>query len=460
MNFDPRMSSARPTPGTSRKQQQEEDNFLIMPEREIVGCINDIGIPFNLESLRKPNPQQIQQIYEFFAELLMNTTRNVVSPSMKAAADNLAGPYADIFSPDTRDLVGFFVTCRRLLANCGVADFALQDLFKPTHPRLVKQLSHVINFIRFRESQTNLIDQYYNKSEKTKERIDVLYAENQDKEDLLSTLEQNRQAAELAVRAKTARSNELKERLLELKRDQERVAIKVERMKEEQARLKALLEERTEQTMTVRQDAEKLRPYTTQSPAMLETSLRDMNISVTNDKALIEVFDRRARALQTSCDAFNTVTADIQTCVGLLTELGRDLAAEESTVQTAAKNRDALSERSNNVRDVERQERMLQKQLENVQRRTEKLRSVADERREAEGRKMEELKKVNEGIRKERSERGREMERRRVRIEQTEKKMADLKENIENEIQAAREEYVKMDSHIRLYIKEMEQSIS
>jgi kinetochore protein Nuf2 len=37
--------------------------------------------------------------------------------------------------------------------------------------------------------------------------------------------------------------------------------------------------------------------------------------------------------------------------------------------------------------------------------------------------------------------------------------MADLKENIENEVSSARDEYLKLESHIRLYITEMEQSI-
>lgn len=37
--------------------------------------------------------------------------------------------------------------------------------------------------------------------------------------------------------------------------------------------------------------------------------------------------------------------------------------------------------------------------------------------------------------------------------------MADLKENIENEIHSARDEYLKMDSHIQLYITEMEQAL-
>ncbi len=37
--------------------------------------------------------------------------------------------------------------------------------------------------------------------------------------------------------------------------------------------------------------------------------------------------------------------------------------------------------------------------------------------------------------------------------------MADLKENIEAEIQAAHDEYLKMDAHINLYMTGMEQVI-
>ena len=38
--------------------------------------------------------------------------------------------------------------------------------------------------------------------------------------------------------------------------------------------------------------------------------------------------------------------------------------------------------------------------------------------------------------------------------------MADLKEAIEQEVNSAKDEYLKMDSHIKLYINEMEQSIN
>ena len=65
--------------------------------------------------MQKPNPQQIQRILEWFGELLMNTNRDVVSPAMRAAAEELSGQYVEIFSADTRDLMGYFITLRRLL---------------------------------------------------------------------------------------------------------------------------------------------------------------------------------------------------------------------------------------------------------------------------------------------------------------------------------------------------------
>ncbi len=37
--------------------------------------------------------------------------------------------------------------------------------------------------------------------------------------------------------------------------------------------------------------------------------------------------------------------------------------------------------------------------------------------------------------------------------------MLDLKENIENEVHMAYDEYLKMEAHIKLYITEMEQTI-
>ncbi|CAD0094851.1 unnamed protein product [Aureobasidium vineae] len=455
MSMAPR-GSQQPSSQPRARKEDNEDAFMTL----IAGCISDIGIPFSIQDLQKPNPQQIQKVFEWLAELLMNTTREVVAPAMKAAAEDLCADDPErIFTADTRDLMGFFVTLRRLLLECGIKDFTFQDLYKPTHPRLVKIFSYVINFIRFRESQTSVIDEYFNSTERTKARIEELYNANQEKEEMLQEMQRNRKNVEQAMHDKEKKNSELKARLLELKKGQEKVAEKLDRVKSEQSRLKQALEDKQTQAINVRKEADKLRPYTQQSPAALETALRDLNANLTADKSEIDRLDRRTRALQTSTDTFTLLRDDVNGLSRLLEDLQTELKKEDEEASRANKHRDALSERSNNVREIERQERMLSKQLANIQERTNNLRQGAGAKAEEAKRRMESLKQTHSELGEERRKRGEEVERRRIRIEQTEKKMADLKENIDMEVQSAKEEYLKMESHIKLYITEMEQSL-
>ncbi|KAI9786577.1 MAG: kinetochore-associated Ndc80 complex subunit nuf2 [Candelina submexicana] len=462
MDFNPRISQQfRGTNQNNRGKKKEEDSdaFMRLSDDEIAGCISDIGVPFAPADLQKPNAQQIQMVFEWFAELLMNATRETVEPAMKAAAEDVCGEYMDIVPGDTRNLMGFFVSLRKLLLECGITDFSFQDLLKPTHDRLVKIFSYIINFVRFRESHTATIDEHFNKAETTKVRIETLFVENQEMEARLEEMKRNRKAMEGQVKEKLKRKEELKARLLELKKGQERVTDRLERAKGEKGRVQAILEDKTATTLNVQNESSKLRPYVLQSPVALQASLADLSNNLAADKSQIDALDRRTRALQTSTDTFKVVTNDVSSCIKLLEEVSVELQKEEEENIKAARHRDALSDRGNNVREVERTENLLQRQLTKWNERTDKLRSGSQEKAQSAKERMEELRGVHRQLTEERGEKGKEMERRRVRIEQTEKKMADLKENIENEIHSAHDEYLKMDSHIKLYINEMEQSI-
>ncbi|KAL2821701.1 Nuf2 family-domain-containing protein [Aspergillus granulosus] len=442
-----------------RKKEDENDAMMRLPDKEIAGCINDIGIPFTAADLIKPNPQQVQMVLEWFAELLMNTTRDTVEPAMRAAADDICGDFPDIVPTDTRNLMGFFANLRRLMLECGVNDFTFTDLTKPTHDRLVKIFSYLINFVRFRESQTAVIDEHFNKTEKTKQRIDTLYAENQEMEQRLEEMRRNLKANEAEVKEKVRRNDELKARLRALGSSQERVAETLERAKAEKGRRQTQLKEKVERTVRTRQEVEKLRPYVMESPASLQSSLTELSENLMREKAQIDAMEKRTRALQTSSDTFAVVSNDVQACVKLLEDIAAELKKEEDEEHRASRNKEAISERGNNVREVEQTEKLLQRQLAHLNKRIEALRNNAREKAEVAQQRMEELRKVQIELRDERAEKQRDMERRRIRIEQTEKKMADLKENIESEIQSAHDEYLKLESHIRLYITEMEKCL-
>ncbi|KAK0715486.1 Nuf2 family-domain-containing protein [Lasiosphaeris hirsuta] len=459
------MSILPPVQQTRTRKKEEEAAYANMrlPDREIVGCINELGIPFTIADLQKPNPIQVQMIFEWFGELLMNKTRVTVEPAMKAAVEDAYGSgdgMGDALMPaDTRNLMGFYASLRHLMLDCGVQDFNFVDLHKPSHDRLVKIFSYVINFVRFRESQTSVIDEHCNRAESTKTRIEQLYAENQNMEAQLDDMHANRRQMEALVAEKTKRNEDLKKRLLELRRNQERVAARLEEAKTKKGELAAELEDKTAAKLALKQESAKLRPYVLQSPSALQASLTELSNTLNADKSHIDSLDRRARALQTSTDSFAVVSTDVASCIKLLDEISIELAKEEEENAKNAKQRDALTERGANVREVERTEALLQRQLSKWAERTETLRAQSQEKAARAKEKMEELRAVHKKLTEERGDKGKDIERRRVRIEQTEKKMLDLKENIENEVHAAYDEYLKMESHIKLYITEMEQAI-
>ncbi|KAL6244093.1 kinetochore-associated Ndc80 complex subunit nuf2 [Rhinocladiella similis] len=451
-------SSQQQQQGRTKKKDEDPADFMRLSEKEIASCISEMGIPFQPSDLLKPNPQVIQMVFEHLGELVMNATRDAIDPAMRAASEDVCAEFPELVPTETRLLMGFFIQLRTMLEQCGINDFSFNDLVRPTHDRLVKIFSYTINFVRFRETHTNVIDENFNKAETTKARIETLYTENQDMEQRLEEMKRNRKAMEVAVKEKMRRNDELKARLLELRKGQERVAEQLERAKAEKSRAQALLEEKTERLVRARQDSEKLRPYVLQSPAALQSALTELSENLMREKSQIDALERRGRALQTSGDSFTVVQNDVQACVKVLEEIAVELQKEEEEDARAAKNRDALAERGNNVREVEQNEKLLKRQLKKWEERTEELRRKHKERDEANKAKMDELRETQRQLRDERADKGREMERRRVRIEQTEKKMADLKDNIENEVHSAHEEYLKLESHIGLYITEMEQS--
>lgn len=397
-----------------------------LPDREIVGCITDIGIPFTISDLQKPNAAHIQQIFEWFAELLLNATRETVEPAMRAAAEDVCGEFSDVIPNDTRNLMGFYVSLRRLLFECGIQDFSFNDLYKPTYDRMVRIFSYLINFVRFRESQTSVIDEHFNKAESTKTRIEQLYADNQENQGRLEDMQHNRKTMEAQVKEKQMRNEDLKKRLLELRRNQEKVAARLEEAKQKKGDHTALLEQKTQERITLKQESNKLRPYMLQSPSALSENLADLQKTLSNDRAHIDSLDRRARALQTSSDTFGTVSTEVAASIKLLDEIATELSKEEEEMARKTKQRDALSDRHNNAKEVERAKTMLNRQLEKWSERTAKLREQAAAKAQEAKARMMELKAEHESLHKERAEKDQEMEVRKVRIQQTELKVSEL----------------------------------
>ena len=232
-----------------------------------------------------------------------------------------------------------------------------------------------------------------------------------------------RKEMDVQLREKKRRNDELKSRLLEMRKDQERISRRHDEIKSQKSQMAKSLEQKTERSLAIRQESEKLRPYVSQSPQALQSQLSDLSENLARDRAQIDNLEKRTRALQTSHDSFSVLTSDINSCTKILQEIHLELQKEEEEAVKAAKRRDALSDRSNSVREVERKEKTLQRQLERWQEKTEQLEKNSKERQGKAETRMEGLKGELVDLKRERADKEREMSRRKVRIEQAEKKV-------------------------------------
>jgi hypothetical protein len=69
-----------------------------------------------VQDLHKPQPEQIQKIFELFADLLMNITHETVSPAMAATAEEVCKETGiDVTPETTRNLLGLYTSVKKLL---------------------------------------------------------------------------------------------------------------------------------------------------------------------------------------------------------------------------------------------------------------------------------------------------------------------------------------------------------
>mmetsp|Transcript_42730 Transcript_42730/g.106345 ORF Transcript_42730/g.106345 Transcript_42730/m.106345 type:complete len:450 (+) Transcript_42730:39-1388(+) len=125
-------------------------SFPILPNKEIVHLLNEISIEVVDDDLLNPTSGKVQLLYQQLVELLLNQRREDMLQPQFAGMAELEFPELHDESVST---MAFLRACQRLLTTCGISDFTLQDLIKPEHKRLRRNMSAVLNFCKFREDQ-------------------------------------------------------------------------------------------------------------------------------------------------------------------------------------------------------------------------------------------------------------------------------------------------------------------
>ncbi|KAI5840730.1 Nuf2 family-domain-containing protein [Morchella snyderi] len=462
MSYNPRQSNVfrssqnQPPPSTRKQTTQQADSYLMIAESTIVDCISELGVTFSLDDLKRPTPQKTQLVFEMFAELLMGVRRETVEPIIRSASEQLDHPET-LHEPSA--LMAFYASLRTLLQECDIHDFTFNDLAKPDTKRLIKIFSYVINFTRFREGRAGEIGEHLAKAEKIRDAIEARAQENEELAARVEALRARRAREEPLIEGVRRDVEALTEELRGMSKREKALSAEYGRLRKDKEAYIKTLEDRAFFVTRTRQEAEKIRPYIVDSPEKLQGVIVDMGATLAAEKAEAEALERRARALQTSADSFAVVEADVMAAIKIMEECEAELVKEEESARKAARHFDVLTQKQTEVREAERSEQRLQRQLQNATDKIARARESGESKSASAQKKMRELKEAYKQLARERAERDKDMEKKKIIIEKIEKEMADMKEKVEEEVGAAHAEFAKMKGHILLYISEMEQSI-
>lgn len=254
--------------------------------------------------------------------------------------------------------MAFHASLQRLMLECGIDDFTINDLAKPDGNRLYRILSYMINFTRFREERTDVIDEHFQKGEKAKERIEQLYFENQELTARVQALRQQRAKEEPMIRRAKEVQKMMSEELYAFSKREKTLTSEWNKLKQEKEAYVKTLEDRQFFITKTLQEAEKIRPYIVDSPDKLQQVITDMGTSLSQEKAAVDSVERKNRALQTSADSFAIVEQDVISAIKVMEECEAELVKEEESTRKAARHHEILSQRQTDVREVERNEQV------------------------------------------------------------------------------------------------------
>lgn len=348
----------------------------------------------------------------------------------------------------------------RFMVDCGIDDFSIMDIVKPEPQRLRRLLSAVVNFARFREEHMGDCEDLVQQSEQNAENFRTLMTEHDELSNKVAELERESANSQDRMKEMEAHNSTVEAELRQLKKVQEQLTLEHGAYKQEKARLVGKLEDQSFLIVEGRKENDKLRPYVVESPEMLHKINNDMSASLANDKAALDAAEHRARALEVSIESFRSIEADVRKCIKVVEECEVELQREDEAMKKLMRLQELYEQRKLDSQELDRRIQQLERQVVSAEERIERARTQADQKRKVAQQKMSELRDTFATLQAERSVHDQDMDKKRSYIAVTEQKMADLRQELENEMRAVSSESEKLQAHINVYLNDMEQRVS
>eukprot|EP00937_MAST-01D_sp_MAST-1D-sp2_P004684 g4684.t1 len=408
-------------------KEQKSFSFPLLKAGDVLSCMSELQIKLTAAELNEAPAEAVLRVYEHVIDICMGVTKDELD--QPAAAGLEALEHGELHE-DSIPQLAFFRVVSKLMAVCDVQDFSLKDITEPDPKRFRRQLSGIINFVKFREDRLLM---YTEQSKAT----DALTAELLKKKDELAELRE-RLNEEKSKAAAEADAHE------ELDADIERVEEEIERLNQEQAKqkfeMKAMKKKRDDlrdeiQGVEFHMQNEKakidvLERQVVHSPRRIKRDIEHIAAQLKQEKVDTADMQRQMRMMDAKMAMVEKALADASKVKAVMGEVEGEFHKVAAATQVVEERRMQLQTNGAELEEVASQRQAWQKQLHRLEEKA--GRNAADNEMKAEAAKQA-LEAASAELAEEKAERA-EIK---AAAEATDAELRSVQQQIEDEREAA-----------------------
>ena len=278
------------------------------------------------------------------------------------------------------------------MGAAGVKDFSLRDLHRPDPQRLRRNLSALINFVKFREEKYVAYQELQEGFDALLTEQERLGAENEALKAELAAIKES-QAAELPEVARIeAETEEVFAENQSLNKRQATLTSEVRALKQQ---ANVLTDEASKLRFKLsheRSTGDDLRAQIVQSPQKIKTLLEEIATAVERERAALADADRRSRDLASRLEVVSKVERDVAKAVTMMAEAEGEISRKKEVSRRVKALRAEVAAHEHEASQLAAQHQHLKRQQAALMERIERVRVQCEVKKQAaEGRVEEQL---------------------------------------------------------------------
>ncbi|KAH8988370.1 Nuf2 family-domain-containing protein [Lactarius akahatsu] len=411
-----------------------------MSNAVVVDSLNERGVAITHQQLVSPTPQSTLGVYSGCLRLLTGLAAESLREPVEDALIALDEPNLDIYDRafNTNILV-YHIS--RLAGAAKVPDFSSKDIFLPTSQRTRIILSAMINFIKFSEQCTPVVQKVRKKAEDLSQEGESMMRERARLETQTAQLQEKRKADEPRVKALDKENETLNTELLAQRDLQLTLLQEIETLKAERAALVQKKKALDTQTALASDGVSRVRSRVVQSPERKRRNISTMRDSVAEDKKVQMLLIERQRELRVKVSALKNITKDMRMCVEALQTMRKETDALEEAQRSLLDTQDCLDKQKDDLKLDRIKAENVKLRLHHAHERVERAKQTIEDKRASSLKAIQQLEKDYIVMGKERSEADKRTAELRAQADEVQRKMVDHLKRSKAALQKLLDEY-------------------